>query len=640
MCNRCRSPNSDSAKRCGECGQRLGTVAEPQSAQVAEPQSAQVAEPPKTQVAVAEPQKTTLQGLASGAPTDLSASTPVGDRQRPTDQPESLGVNNHSPTANAPSKRQTLLGIRAPESAQSPALAVDAVKRTDISPSQTMASGSSSPKTLMGLSSATEIGGEAPSSYAREVVASPPSTHSQPARDTGVKGSATTSASPANGPYQPPKKTVRVAAPSQADLLDAKADLFDAAVLPSSRWSRRSQGKLIVAVAVLLLLTGGAIAVLLDPAEPLAVRLLHSADGAESLSFSCEDCPDNTRLTLGVQSVTVLDHQAEMTTSNPLQLGVNTLNIHLERPGVRKSHAVTVEVVVPYRISVDFAGIDEELQLPVTVQALPGTTIALDTFSFTVGSEPVELDLDLTEALEGTARETGSRLSQEHPFTVTHAAHGTVQGVVNLDVPIAPLTLTAPGERIVVTGDRFRLAGVTSTEAMLSANGNPIPIDSNGSFNQLMGISRVGETLLKLVVKKPGHAPRRMNVAVKRVASLHAEAKRWSENRPTRIDDSQRNYQLLAAKNDAAKEAPNEPRVTLRGRVQDTKTLSSHAVSVLDIPGSCESAPCLVRVRHSRPEDAGHKKLTNSQWINVFGQVASSEENSLPTVQAEFMIPE
>jgi hypothetical protein len=380
----------------------------------------------------------------------------------------------------------------------------------------------------------------------------------------------------------------------------------------AARGFRRST--LVMIVAGGLAVFAVAFGVFWRSAAALSVRAKVNADGHEVLHVQCSSCPDGTELRLRGGVARVAAGQAELALATPLVVGKNELAITVDRPGGGRDETVQAAVDVAYRIRPDLATLDgERPAIQIVVQATPGARIALDGQAVTMTGGQAIHSIDVAATCTGPSSEAAT-LRRTVQYTVTPAAGPAESGTLDVSVGIVPLQIDAPGPHVVTDDSSFMLAGRTLPGADVLVAGRPITVRPDGSFAQTLSVSTVGSTQIYVRAQKKGMAPRLAPIAVKRVASLAAEATEFKK---------QPLAELASVVSDTAAHV-GKP-VVVPGSVLDARVNNHQTVALVDVARASGCKPtagttdgCRVRLVYG----ADSSPIKRGDSITAYGTVA------------------
>jgi hypothetical protein len=349
--------------------------------------------------------------------------------------------------------------------------------------------------------------------------------------------------------------------------------------------------------------------------------------GAERLDLVCPTCADGTKVSLGVREAVFRTHRATLELEQPLEVGRNRLALGLRAPTGRTD---TIELVVPvdYRVQGDLTGLAEEVpKLRVLVEATPETTVV-------VNGQPVlpapggkgSASVNVASALTGMAAST-ERLERKMPFVVRSRRDEPHAGEIALGIPIVPLVVEAPNERVITDARDFMLAGRTAPGAGISVAGRPIAVDATGRFAQLMNVSSVGTATIVVRATLAEHAPRMVPIEVRRVESLRQEAQRIQSG-------ATRSYAALLSGLDSKRGWL----VELEGDVVEARITAHTTVLLVDAVRDCAERPCLARLVFAAPFPA-----EKAQRLTAYGRLSGVVEgpragSRIPEVRVDFVL--
>lgn len=379
----------------------------------------------------------------------------------------------------------------------------------------------------------------------------------------------------------------------------------------------------VLAAAGIIGVAGGAFALLYRSAPPIVARVRADEKGTEYLEIRCASCADGTTVDLDGARASVSAQVAQIPLAARFPVGETVVRIAIDRPNGR-DETVKVPVQVAYRITPDVTTLSgERPSVTITVEAMKGTTVTMAGKELDLQSGRSVEVLDVSDDLAGTAQS----LVREVPFQVKSAS-GEETGTVRVQLPIAPLTVAAPGPSALIDGPSFLLVGTTAKGASLRVGAHAVPVKPDGSFSHAMNVSTVGAATVEVRAELPGAAPRLYRIKVRRVGSLEEAAKEFL---------LQSGVLGLADARAKGKEAAGKP-ITLTGEVM--AATQEGAPTTLALKGAaCASPPkgakpdaatCEVKVRVGVPT-----KLDRGDLVTVYGRVLETEP--VVSVDAEFV---
>lgn len=405
--------------------------------------------------------------------------------------------------------------------------------------------------------------------------------------------------------------------------------------IPKSRPKPQPKRAIYVLIAAAALMLAAAIVWIFWPSvPPLSARARVDGEGREVVEVHCPGCPDGTKVTLGGGEAIVTKQVASVPVGAPLSVGENLLKIAVDRPDRGRDETLSVPVSIAYRIRPDLLTLQgERPSIQVVIEAVAGTSIALDGKNIPLVNGRAIETIDVTDACTGLSDES-SMLSRQIPYAVTLPG-GTEQGTMNVAVGILPLHIDAPGPHAVIDGKNFVLAGRTSKGAEVIAAGRPIPVRPDGTFAQVMNVSSVGATQIEVRTKMTGKAPRLTRIGVHRVDSLETAATEFARLSPIAYGT------LMASIGDAG----GKPTV-LSGEVVEARLQNYQTILLLDVArssgctqkaGSNEALPCHVRLIHGA--DSGAKR---GDLLTAYGRVLRpfpvKGKPDIPEIQVDFIL--
>lgn len=332
----------------------------------------------------------------------------------------------------------------------------------------------------------------------------------------------------------------------------------------------------VVGAALGLALVAVLVAFFWKSTPPITARARVDAEGREVVEVRCPGCPDGTTISVAGGTARIEKEVAEVPVATPLSVGENLLKVAVDRPGGGRDETVSAQINIAYRIRPDLLTLQgERPAIQILMEAVTGTTIALDGKPIPLNSGRATETIDVTEACTGLSDEPGT-LSRQIPYTVTlPGSPAPEQGVIQVSVGILPLRIDAPGPHAVIDGKNFVLAGSTSKGAEVLAAGRPIQVKADGSFAQVMNVSSVGATQIEVRAKMPGKAPRLTRISVKRVESLETAAAEFAAEKPV-------GYAAIAADVAASAGKP----VVLAGEVIESRRQNHQTIMLLGVAKS------------------------------------------------------
>ncbi|MGC4091337.1 MAG: hypothetical protein QM756_26355 [Polyangiaceae bacterium] len=378
--------------------------------------------------------------------------------------------------------------------------------------------------------------------------------------------------------------------------------------------------------AVVLLATAAAAYFLLKGPGPIEAKALLDADGREQLEIHCGGCKDGDQIRLNQTVSTFRGGRALLALPQGLKIGETRFEFALLRSGARKENRVTLSVPLEYRVRADVSGLSQpEPHFSVRVEATAGSQVSVDGKALPLSGGQASYDIPVKQELIGLEPSV-KKLERRIPYRITPPGSSGESGQVTFQIGITPLTVQAPGESITIDTPTFLLAGRTAKGAALSVSGRAIPIDADGRFSQNLAISAVGESSVALRAVAPDHAPRSFTFRVRRVSSLHDEA------RALRATATQ-SYAALVADLEHARGLA----VALDGSVSEVGGDEWSTLFLLDTKSGCRQAPCFTRVIHG-----ARLALKPGERVAVFGKLRGSVDgprgSKLPEVFAEFVL--
>jgi hypothetical protein len=395
-------------------------------------------------------------------------------------------------------------------------------------------------------------------------------------------------------------------------------------------WRVPTSALVLVGVCSALVLGAVVFSVLYDSPKPLSASAAVDEQDRDVLTIVCDNCAEGTTAALGSTKIKLNSGGGILPLQEPLILGNNVFKIGLERPGMGRDEVVRVTVPVQYRVHADYSGLNQDPpEFGATFLVRPGMKVQ-------VGDDEVELDetgrgsygFDLTKRLQGVDPNV-RQVSEELVYSIAVGEGEPERGRIQLHAGVVPLWLEAPGLRTVLDGDRFKLAGKTVKGGSVSVEGQPIVVDAEGHFDQMMSVDAVGETTIVLRAQAPDLAPRWVQLRIKRVEDLKKEAELF---RQTGTDQYGSYAQNIGTKVGMA--------VVADGIVEQSAQDGQTTMILLDAQNGCKQGPCLVRLVYG-----GALDLKPHTKLSAFGRISRAVEGTrpgskIPEIQVEFLLPQ
>lgn len=391
--------------------------------------------------------------------------------------------------------------------------------------------------------------------------------------------------------------------------------------------AKRSGARLLLAAAALLLCALGLFWVLWTPAPPLTARVVPNPHGSEQLEVSCSDCAAGSRVTLGAASEEVKAGKALLPLDKPLKVGANEVVVALTRSGLGRNENFTLSVPLKFRVSADLSKLAEaEPRLGVRVEAMTGARVEVDKNPITLAGPVTLVALELGNGVQGADAEP-RWLERRVEYTITSPDSAADRGDFAFKVPITPLVVHSPGPSFVTESERFMLSGHTQAGGKVSVSGYPLNVAADGSFNQLMNIDAEGETTIAVRADAKDQAPRFVQVKIRRVPSLAAEAARLREGAKTTYAD------VLAAAQGGV-----EQFTALAGVVEEARTVDNSTAVLLDVAQGCAARPCLAKVVY--PQAFAVEKGAELEALGPTRETMQSpfDNRPIPVIHAAFVV--
>lgn len=414
-------------------------------------------------------------------------------------------------------------------------------------------------------------------------------------------------------------------------IVPAPAPLIEPAPLaPLRAPAKRGVPIVLVAliVALMLVVGGGAIALLVRGGTPLVASARVGPQGEDQLHLECEKCPDETRVSSGPASATFKGQQADLPLPAQLVVGSNPIELVLARPGARTE---TVKLVVPvsFRVETDLSEITATPpRLLVRVEAKPGSQVKIDGTSIPLADGAATLTVPLGDEAVGPRDDLGT-VDKTVTYEVTSDGK-TERGTVKARVPIAPLHVDAPGSLVLTDAATLLVAGRAVKGASVTVAGRPATSRPDGTFEAQVDVP--GDMTIAVnawMPKAPASAPlgtRTVVLKVHKVGSLADEA---------REQDAANSLGYDAVAN--AIEANVGQPFVVHGPVLDARTANHQTVLVVNDVRGCATRRCPVRVVYGGDTPVARGEIVRAYGL-IAGTVATSDGRTVPQLDATFLV--
>jgi hypothetical protein len=354
---------------------------------------------------------------------------------------------------------------------------------------------------------------------------------------------------------------------------------------------RKKQGvPLAVAVGIavaLLVVGGGVIFALYKPASPVVATPELDAEGRDVLRVHCDACADGTKVSLGKVDTTLTAHEGRIVLETPLKVGDNPLVLHVDRPGVGRDEDAKIQVPVAYRLRADLSTLSATPPaITVRVEATPGTDVR-------VNDKPLTLDatgagaaaIDVGESTLGPSDET-KRIDKTIDYTITPKGQALQKGTLRAQAGIAALRIDNPSSHAVLDKASVIVAGQTAPLADVKVNDVAVKADDKGVFSAELPSLAQGENKVHVVTSPKNLAPRVVDFAITRVASLDDAAKAFEAESPLGFDAFTDGTPARAG-----------AKVVVEGEVVDARPGDHQSLLLVESKRGCSHlGQCLVRV--------------------------------------------
>ncbi len=530
--------------------------------------------------------------------------------------PASPAASAASTAPGTPIAKQTMLGMASPFASAAAPFAAPAVAAAAPAPAQV------AKKTMIGVPSPAAA---SPSPLGYEPAPSPPHV----------------SAAPAPAPTSPAPLEPAPRGPAMTQLLQVAytpppAPLAELRAPPPPVVVKKSGFPLAMVALIaggLLLVGGGAIALLWKGAPPMTAQARSAADGSDLLHLTCDakSCPDGTTAALGASKATFAGGQADLPVPTPLHVGDNDLALAVDRPGIGRDETMKFTVPVAYRVRADVTTMSgPKPSITVRVEARPGTDVKVD-------GKPVTLDpngagayvVDESAAAEGAADESRV-VSLDLPYAITPPAASKVppeSGTVSARVAISPLRVDAPGPVASVEDDHVLIAGRGPKGASVTIDGNVVTVAPDGSFEATVPLPNQGDHVAEVRGGTQALMPRTVHVTVTRVASLADAAKAFEQSQhPIGYDVAMSD---IAGKTGQA--------IVVEGPVLESRASGHRTLVLVDDKRGCKKGPCHARVVVGRD-----LALAPGDVLHAYGTVArgftTPQGQTVPEIDSQFAL--
>jgi hypothetical protein len=305
---------------------------------------------------------------------------------------------------------------------------------------------------------------------------------------------------------------------------------------------------------------------------------------------------------------------------NRLELGVVTSGGEVERE--------VVEVPLAYRLSPDFAGLDQEPpRLRIRVEARPGTSV-------TIAGAEVALDAGGRGARELAVegRPDDHSLVQTVAYRIQPPGGAVEEGEVRARIPVATLAIDRPGRSLVTDHAEVAVEGAAHPTATVTVDGAVVPVVA-GHFKHRVAFDELGERTIEVIAREPGALRERVRLTVRRVADLVAEADAYP------VDPSL-TYEAIAADPAGHRGA----RVGFEGLVYNVEVHRGHSMLQVLASRCPEGRRCPLWVTYPAATDA-----ELDRWVRVLGEVDGEQHfrtvgdrdqvMTVPRIRAVYVLP-
>lgn len=394
----------------------------------------------------------------------------------------------------------------------------------------------------------------------------------------------------------------------------------------SVRAANVRMGRRVLIIASALLVALSLFALLWTPPEPPTARLVGVGEQT-MLELTCNTCDDGSQVMISGQKATFSNHRASVPMPKPLNLGLNDIEIEIQRTGFGRNERMGLQFPIDYRLAWDLSQLEAiPPTLRVVVEAALGVTVSLDgqpvPLADNKGLHPVPIAADLIGP--STSEQW---LEKSVSVAISGGRASTPPDQFTLKIPIVPLAVDTPWEGFLTADDTTVVSGRSTPNTKITVAGNPTTTNADGYFELALQTS-AGLNQFTVSAHAPGHAPRFVNVSLTKVPSAHKAALEYQGTAINRFDEVFKQLQAPEA----------SVRVALPGRVQESKVQGSTTVLLVSVTAGCPNRSCVVRVIYpSRLE------LRPGERVAVFGPATlaaagPTPQSRLPEIRAHMLL--
>ena len=203
-------------------------------------------------------------------------------------------------------------------------------------------------------------------------------------------------------------------------------------------------------------------------------------------------------------------------------------------------------------------------------------------------------------------------------------------GEFHTRVPYSTLIVDRPGLSVTTDRTSVEIAGATDPTGRITIDGQSVAVQ-NGRFVHQYALERPGLATPTIVARTSRKAPRTLELRIRRVEDLAAEAASFEVNRDL-------TYARLA-QNPAIYQGQH---IAIEGRIYNVEVQGGHSVLQMLARDCPRGSRCPVWVTYPAATDA-----TLDSWVRVLGTVAGEQQfraesgriMSSPRVDAAFVLP-
>ncbi|MGF1466282.1 MAG: hypothetical protein ACFCGT_09120, partial [Sandaracinaceae bacterium] len=372
-----------------------------------------------------------------------------------------------------------------------------------------------------------------------------------------------------------------------------------------------------VVVAALSLVLGG---------SSVHARVIQEEDG-QQVEIEVRGAVDGTRVRFGGEERPLHAGRARFPLQpGSLQIGANEVAVDVVAPD-GSVESESVQLHVEFRVRADLGPlVGDPPALDIVVEAPPGSRATLD-----------GTPLDLDERGRGVRRVPLDEGDASADGTVEYVVHyrveppdgETAQGELRTRVPQTTMQIDRPGPETVTDRDRSEVAGAVLPGATVTIDGLEAVV-REGRFVHERALPTLGDHTIRVVARAPRRAPRVVELSVRRVEDLQAEADRFAtEELP---------YGRLTQNPTTYRGHP----VEYRGLAFNVVVRDGRSVVQMVVDDCPRDQQCPLWVVAS-----GATTIERNQRVRVLGTVAGVQEfqtqngatRTVPRIDATFLLP-